>query len=91
MAAFCTAACQHFSSVSCLHAFTKTMNCFTAAAMRLKCTFHFKKVFSRLPNNPWRTGLVSVLTTGHHTRWFCERTAKVRDEHEKTEKKNGEF
>jgi hypothetical protein len=60
MAAFGTATSQYFSSIGGLHAFAKTMNGFAATAMRLKCTFHFKSVFSRLPNNPWRTGLVSV-------------------------------
>jgi hypothetical protein len=53
------------------------MNSFTAAAMRLKCTFHFKKVFSRLLNHPWRTGLVSVYHRSPHP-VVCERTAKVR-------------
>jgi hypothetical protein len=38
----------------------------------LKCTFHFKSVFSRLPNNPWRTGLVLALPTGHHARGFVK-------------------
>jgi hypothetical protein len=77
MAAFCATAGQHFSAIGSLHPFTETVNCLTAAAMGLKCTFHFKSVFSLLRNGPGRTGFVSVLPTGHHTRWFCERTAKV--------------
>ena len=91
MTTFGAAACQYFSSIGSLHAFTKTMNRFTAAAMRLKCTFHFKLVFSLLLNDPGRTGFVSVLPTGHHTRWFCERTAKVRVESGKWRTENGEF
>jgi uncharacterized membrane protein AbrB (regulator of aidB expression) len=76
--AFCATAGQHFSAIGSLHPFTEAVNGLTAAAMGLKCTFHFKSVFSLLRNGPGRTGFVSVLPTGHHTRWFCERTAKVR-------------
>jgi len=39
-AAFFTTACQNFTSISRFHSFTESVNCFTAALMRLKCTFH---------------------------------------------------
>ena len=40
VAAFGTTAGQYFTAIGCLHAFAKAMNCFAAAAMRLKCAFH---------------------------------------------------
>jgi hypothetical protein len=42
MTAFGTTAGQHLATVSGLHSFTETVNGFSAAAMWLKCTFHFK-------------------------------------------------
>jgi hypothetical protein len=50
-AAFCAAACQHFTAIGCLHTFAKTMNGFTTAAMRLKCTFHCLLFFHVSPAN----------------------------------------
>jgi hypothetical protein len=38
--AFCATAGQYFTAIGSLHALSKTMYRFTAAAMRLKCTFH---------------------------------------------------
>jgi hypothetical protein len=43
------AAGQYFAPISCLHAFTETVNGFAAFAMRLKCTFHNYFSFSGLP------------------------------------------
>jgi hypothetical protein len=60
MAAFSTAATQYFSAIGGLHAFTETMNRFTAAAMRLKCTFHFKSVFSRYQITRGEPGLFQL-------------------------------
>ena len=77
MAAFCTSAGQHFSAIGGLHTLAETVYGLAAASMRLKCPFHFNLIFTLL-NNPGRTGSVSAEPTGHHTRWFCERTAKVR-------------
>ena len=45
MAAFDAAAGQHLSAISSLHAFTKAVYRFSAAAMRLKCTFHLLNSF----------------------------------------------
>jgi hypothetical protein len=80
MTAFGTTACQNFSAIGSLHAFAETMNSFTAAAMRLKCTFHFKLFFHVYQITRGEPGLFQFLPTGHHTRRFCERTAKVRVE-----------
>jgi hypothetical protein len=41
VAAFCTAAGQHFSTIGGLHTLSKTVNSFAAASMGLKCPFHF--------------------------------------------------
>jgi hypothetical protein len=60
MPAFGATACQYFSSIGALHAFAETMNCFAAAAMRLKCTFHFNSVFSRLPNTRGEPGFFQL-------------------------------
>lgn len=46
LTALCTAACQYFAAIGCLHALAETMNGFTAAAMRLKCTFHCFSFFT---------------------------------------------
>ena len=48
LTAFFTTACQHFTPVGSLHAFTKTMNSFAATFVRLKCTFHCIMLFSFL-------------------------------------------
>jgi hypothetical protein len=69
---------QHFPSISCLHASAETMNGLAAAAMRLKCTFHLSVFFTFNSITRGEPGLFQFLPTGHHTRWFCERTAKVR-------------
>jgi hypothetical protein len=91
MTAFGTTACQNFSTIGSLHAFAETMNSFTAAAMRLKCTFHFKLFFHVYQITRGEPGLFQFLPTGHHTRWFCERTAKVRVETEKWRVEVGEI
>ncbi len=65
--AFGAAAGQNFTAVSGLHAFAETVNGFTAAAMRLKCTFHYNQFFCVLQCPVEKTGWFHA-ATGHHTR-----------------------
>jgi hypothetical protein len=76
MAAFGAAAGQHFAAISRLHALAKAMHGFTAFAMRLERTFHFF-VFFTFRKGPVENQAWFQAPTGHHARWFCERTAKV--------------
>lgn len=40
VAAFCTAACQHFTAISRFHALSKAMYALAATIMWLECSFH---------------------------------------------------
>ena len=60
--AFCASAGQHFPAIGSLHPFTETVNGLTAAAMGLKCTFHFKSVFSLFTKWSRENGICFSLT-----------------------------
>gem|GEM_PF-3612010 len=76
MASFLPAACQYFTAVGGLHPLAESVNGFTAAGMRLECTFHVFLLFHclkiRLGEQP---GFRPVHRSPHP--WICERTAKV--------------
>ena len=66
MTALGTTAGQHFSSIGSLHTLTETMNSFTTTAMRLKCTFHLKLVFSRYQMTRGEPGLFQFTYRSPH-------------------------
>ena len=78
MTALGAAARQHLAAIGGLHALAETMHGFAAFAMRLERTFH-SVVFFTFTKSPVENQAWFQLPTGHHTRGFCERTAKVRE------------
>ena len=74
MAPFFPTACQNFTAIYRRHAFSETMNTFTAALMRLVSTFfswHYLMFFLLVK-------IVSVIISRAPSLLFCERAAKVR-------------
>jgi len=56
LTAFPATASQNLAAISCFHALTKTVNCFTTLTMRLECTFHALYFFTL--NNSRKAGLL---------------------------------
>jgi hypothetical protein len=63
-AAFCTATGQYLAAIGCFHALSETMYRFTAAAMRLKCTFH-DLISLCSTKSPGEADRVSIPDNGH--------------------------